>query len=90
MAISTAPRRVSLPATVPSAVELTTNGLGWVWKAPISGGESSGKPRWSVVTPGIVVPLPMAGLPASNGTVHVAPPLFLKVPRPGSATLSKL
>ena len=23
----------------------------WLWKAPMSGGESSGSPRWSVVTP---------------------------------------
>ena len=49
----TAWRRPRSPAgnSVPSLVVLTTS-AGWVWKAPMSGlGESSGKPRWSVVMP---------------------------------------
>ena len=45
-----------------------------VWKAPMSGGESSGTPRWSVVTPLTAVPLPMAGLPGRRAMVWVGPP----------------
>ena len=47
----------------------------WLWKAPMSGvGVSSGSPRWSVVTPVIVVPAPRAGLPGSSATVCDGPP----------------
>ncbi len=43
----------------PPAVVFTTSGpAGWTWKAPISGGESSGKPRWSVESP--------AGVPCAD------------------------
>ena len=68
---STAPRRSSLPGwlPLPSAVVFTTSlpVEGWVWKAPMSIGLSSGKPRWSVVTPLTATPLPMAGLPGEQG-----------------------
>ena len=62
----------------PSLVVLTTRGL--VWKAPMSGmGESSAKPRWSVVMPAIGdVPAPMAGLPGSRAMVCVGPPLYAR------------
>ena len=33
-----------------------------------------GRPRWSVETPGITVPAPMAALPGSKGMVCVEPP----------------
>ena len=46
----------------------------WLWKAPISGGESSGSPRSSVVTPLTAVPAPMAGLPGKRAMVAVGPP----------------
>ena len=47
----------------------------WLWNAPMSGvGLDGGKPRWSVVTPGIVVPESRAALPGSKGMVSVEPP----------------
>ena len=39
----------------------------------MSGGESSGSPRWSVVTPVTAVPAPMAGLPGSSAIVWRRP-----------------
>ncbi len=70
----TAWRRLRSPdgEPTPSSVVFTVSGL--VWKAPMSGvGESSGKPRWSVVWPS-AAPLPMAGLPGSRAMVWVGPP----------------
>ena len=56
-----------------SLVVLTTRGS--LWKAPMSGrGESSAKPRWSVVMPAMATPLPMAGLPVRRAMVWVGPP----------------
>ena len=47
----------------------------WLWKAPMSGlGESSGSPRWSLVTPVTAMPAPKAGLPGSRAMVWVGPP----------------
>ena len=46
----------------------------WLWKAPMSGDESSGSPRWSVVMPLAAVPAPIAGLPGSRAIVGVGPP----------------
>ena len=46
----------------------------WLWKAPMSGGEASGSPRWSVVMPLTAVPAPMAGLPGKRAMVSVGPP----------------
>ena len=47
----------------------------WLWNAPTSGlGLSIAKSRWSVVTPFMGVPMPMAGLPGSKAKVSVGPP----------------
>ena len=53
----------------------------------MSGGESSGSPRWSVVTPVTAVPAPMAGLPGSRAMVWVGPPLSASGARSRSARL---
>ena len=60
---------------MPSVTAPTTSGpTGWVWKAPMSGVESSGSPRWSVRTPVTATPSPIAGLPVSRAMVWVGPP----------------
>src|SRR5215468_8841216 len=46
----------------------------WLWKAPISGWEARGSPRWSVVMPLTAVPAPMAALPGRRAMVRVGPP----------------
>ena len=46
----------------------------WLWKAPMSGGESSGSPRWSALTPFVAEPAPIARLPGSKAMVCVGPP----------------
>src|SRR4030065_79250 len=40
-------------------------------------------PRWSVTGAPVLVPLSMAGLPASSACVQVYPPLFARDPRSG-------
>src|SRR5262245_54236260 len=67
---------VPVPAAGPRIRAVVSTGCVCVWNAPISGGESNGEPRWSVVTPRTAEPLPIAGLPGSRAMVGVGPPLY--------------
>ncbi len=58
----------------------------WNWKAPKSGGELTGKPRWSVAMP--AAPLPRAGLPGSRAMVWVGPPFQASGPSFGSPVIA--